>query len=198
MSITKKVLSVMTKKSTRLILLLMAILLLIIIVVLAIPSKDSEFTTISKSSLEKIVDIEDLQTLDYTYNAVAKIKTDNGKDYKYYVAYEGKVVAGVNFSEIDIIVYEEQKKVTVTLPEATIQSYEVNAGTMDYIFVKDKYETETVSAEAYNKCLEDLKIRVESEDTMLKLAKDNAISTIKALVEPWIAQIDNEYIIEVK
>ena len=43
--------------------------------------------------------------------------------------------------EADIIVDEEQKKVTVTLPEATIQSYEVNAGTMDYIFVKDKYES---------------------------------------------------------
>ena len=59
------------------------------------------FHIITASSLEKVLEIDELSTAEYTYNAVAKKHSQDGKEIKYYVAYEGKVTAGVDFEKID-------------------------------------------------------------------------------------------------
>ena len=50
-------------------------------------SKEGEVTTISQSSIEKILDISELSTLEYTYNAVAAGYDEDGKTLLYNVAY---------------------------------------------------------------------------------------------------------------
>ncbi len=154
-------------------------------------------TTISEASLQDIIEISELSTVDYTYNAIAKA-VDEDEEVKYYVAYEGIVTAGINFEKIDIEVDEENKKITFIVPDVEVQDIEVNMGTMEYIFEDDDYETETVSQEAYKISLADLENRVKEENMLFDLAKENAIESVKALFTPWIEQIDETYIVQVR
>lgn len=154
-------------------------------------------TTITKSSLEKVIEINDMSTLDYTYNPITDVKDENGKE-KYHVAYEGKVTAGIDITKINISVDEQNKKILIVVPEAKIQSIDVNMGTMEFIFDKEKYETETVSQEAYKASLDDLEKKANSEKDLLSMAKENAVDAITALITPWVEQIDEQYTVEIK
>ncbi|WMJ22885.1 DUF4230 domain-containing protein [Paludicola sp. MB14-C6] len=167
-------------------------------------NESGKVTTISKSSLEKVIGIEDLSTLEYTYNAVAKVYTDSDqgkrdeKNLKYSVAYKGKVSAGINFNKIKIDVNERNKIVIVTLPNVEIQDVTVDAGTMDYIFTKDKYDTDNIVQEAYKASLSDLNKRVDQKTNLHIIAKENAIQSVKGLLSSWIKSVDNEYVVDVK
>ena len=152
---------------------------------------------ITKSSLEKVIKINDMSTLDYTYNSITDVKDENGKE-KYHVAYEGKVTAGIDIKKINISVDEQNKKILIVIPEAKIQSVDVNMGTMEFIFEKVKYETETVSQEAYKASLDDLEKKANSEKDLLSMAKENAVDAITALITPWVEQIDEQYTVEIK
>ncbi len=178
-----------------------AIVLLIICAIVVIPkmlnSDEEKVVTITKSSLEKIIKINDMSTLEYTYNAIAHVNDEDGKA-KYHVAYEGTVTAGIDITKIDISVDEQNKKIKIVIPEAKIQAVDVDMAKMDFIFEKSKYETETVSQEAYKACLEDLEKRANSEDDLLSMAKENAVDSITALITPWIEQIDEEYSVKIK
>lgn len=154
-------------------------------------------TTISKASLENVLKINDLSTFDYTYNAVTDVKDDKDK-IKYHVSYEGLVTLGIDFSKIDISVDEEKKEISIILPNAQVQDISIDAGTMDYIFENKKYETETVSQESYKASVEDLKKRVDKQESLLEIANYNAITAVKALIEPWVNQLDGQYEVEVK
>lgn len=158
-------------------------------------SNGEKVHTISKASLEKMLEISDLSTLDFTYNAIANVNDENGKP-KYHVAYKGTVTAGIDFSQIGIAFNE--KVITITIPEASVQNVDVDMGTMNFIFEKKKYETETVSQEAYAACREDLDKRAAAEPSLLSMAKENATEAVKALVEPWVQQVDKEYTVEIK
>ena len=182
---------------------LLIVMALIVIVTVFIVSKrwgssDGKVTTVSKASLEKIIELNDLSTLDYTYNAITEVYKDDGETLKYHVAYEGTVTAGIDAEKISVEEDKENKTITISLPKAEIQETSVNMGTMDFIFEKDRYETENVSQEAYKACLQDLSEKAASEKDLLSMARDNAIGAIEALIEPWVQQLDGEYIVEVK
>ena len=119
-------------------------------------SKKETVTTVTKSSLEKILEISDLSTLDFTYNSITDVKDQDKKNVKYHVAYEGTVTAGIDLQKVDISVNEDSHKIVITVPDATVQNTNVDMGGMDFIFEKKKYDTETVSQEAYKACLKDL------------------------------------------
>ena len=177
------------------ILILLVVALAIFAMVQIKRSNGEQVHTISKASLEKMLEISDLSTLDYTYNAIANVNDEDGKP-KYHVAYKGTVTAGIDFSQIGIEFNE--KVITITIPEASVQNIDVDMGTMNFIFEKKKYETETVSQEAYAACREDLEKRAAEEPRLLSMAKENATEAVKALVEPWVQQVDKEYTVEIK
>ena len=164
----------------------------------AIIGEEGTVTTISKASLEKVFEISELSTVDYSYNAVARAYEEDGATPKYYVAYEGTVTAGIDFSKIVIDIDEDTKIITITLPESEIQNTTVDFGSMDYIFENKKYETETVSQEAYELCKTDLARRAAKENVLMTLAKENAVTAVEALVDPWVQQIDGEYKVNIK
>lgn len=159
----------------------------------AIVGEEGKVTTISKASLEKVFEISELSTVDYAYNAIARAYEEDGETPKYYVAYDGTVTAGIDFSKIDIDIDEETKTINLTLPESEILNTTVDFGSMDYIFEKGKDESETVSQEAYELCRADLAERAAKEENLLKLARENAVTAVEALVEPWVQQLDEEY-----
>ena len=69
---------------------------------------------------------------------------------------------------------------------------------VEYIFENKKYETETVSQEAYELCKTDLARRAAKENDLMTLAKENAVTAVEALVDPWVQQIDGEYKVNIK
>ena len=160
-------------------------------------SKKETVTTVTKSLLEKILEISDFSTLVFTYNSITDVMDLDKKNVKYHVAYEGTVTAGIDLQKVDISVNEDSHKIVITVPDATVQNTNVDMGGMDFIFEKKKYDTETVSQEAYKACLKDLENKA-NENTLLSMAKENAVNAITALVSPWVEQMNDEYTIEVK
>lgn len=159
---------------------------------------EGEVNTITESTIKEVFEISELQTADYIYNAVTEVYDDDGDTLKYNVAYEGKVTAGIDFSCIKIDINEEEKEIVIEIPRVIIQETVVNAGTLEYIFTKEKYNDENVFKEAYDVCQKDLDSRASSEKKLMDMACDNAKQVIEALVVPWVNQIDSEYKITVK
>ncbi len=187
------------KTSTKIIFALALIILILIAGwLISTTGEEGKLTTISESSLQKIIEINELSTVDYTYNATVSKTKEDSSEIMYHVAYEGTVTAGIDFHEISFDLNEEEKIITITIPDVEIHNISVNMGTMDYIFTKDKYETETISQEAYKLCKADLKKRIEDEELLKKTARENAISSVEALFKPWIETVDKQYKVVIK
>jgi len=138
-----------------------------------------------------------MKTVEYDYNAIAQVNKDK-KTVKYYVSYKGTVNAGIDFSKIDVSINGNKKIITLELPPVEIQSIEVAMEEMKFIFTKDKYETEKVTQEAYKACCSDLEKRISEENILFDVARDNAVSSIKALFKPLIDASNEDYTIEIK
>ena len=186
------------KKSTKFIVLGgMAVVCVIVLIAIIVPNRGGQMTTISEASLEKVIEINELATVDYTYNAIATAYAEDNETVKYNVAYEGVVNAGIDFKHIDIQLNAEENIIKITLPSVEIQDIRIDSGTLDYIFSKDKYETETISEEALRICKADLEKRVSEEELLKTTAKENAVESIKALFTPWIEVMEVDYTIEI-
>ena len=180
---------------------LVIVIVMIIAAIIVIKMKNSDAgksTTVTKSSLEKVLEISDLSTLDYNYNSIVDVKDEEGEKEKYHVAYEGTVTVGVDMSKVQISVDENIKKITIKVPDPVVQNVNIDMGTLQFIFEKDKYETESVTIEAYNACVADLENKAKQEDSLMTIAKENAINGINALISPWIEQVEGKYTVEVK
>lgn len=156
----------------------------ILLVIIAVPGiylkavSKSKSEIITTSTLEKIINVNDLSTYESIYNGVTQVMNEKKPDkVDYYVSYKAKVKAGIDF-----------KKITIN----------VDISSLDYIFENKKSETATVSEEAYKKCKEDVKIKVNKEDAIYDYAAENAkkevvpqVSQMKSICE--LATIDRYY-----
>lgn len=183
--------------------------ILVVIVVIAIflsgmvlyrnLTTDKEAKIITKSTLQKIVDISDLSTYEAIYNGITAVASvENQAKMDYYVAYEAKIQAGFDFKKLTIDVDDENKVVTINIPEIEITDIDVDIASLDYIFKNKKADNSTVSSVAYKACKADVKKASEKEKTIHKLAKENAINVVKALVNPFIEDLDDNYKLVVK
>ena len=73
----------------------------------------------------------------------------------------------------------------------------MDIASLDYIFENSKANTETVSEEAYKKCIEDVTNDSSSEDAIYELAEQNAQNIVEALLSPFVEQLDSEYQLEI-
>ena len=161
---------------------------------IAVIAITSIFVFITESNLEKIINVSDLSTLEAVYNGIAEVtNSENPDQIDYYVSYEAKVKAGIDFQQVDLDVDNEQKVITVTIPEIKINDVNVDIASLDYIFLNHKANTQTVSEEAYKKCIEDVTNETNAEDTIYELAEENAKNIIEALIKPFVCQLDAEY-----
>lgn len=83
------------------------------------------------------------------------------------------------------------------MPEVKITDINVDIASLDYIFENSKANTETVSEEAYKKCIEDVTNESSSEDAIYELAEQNAQNIVEALLSPFVEQLDSEYQLEI-
>lgn len=188
------------KKTKRKILLSIFTVLLLLIFILSMivyhnrPQNNKESNVITKSTIEKIINTSDVSTFETIYNGVVRVYNEKNTDkIDYYISYESKVQSGFDVKKVKVDMDKEKKIVKVTLPEIKLTDVTVDIGSLDYIFMDDKAETDTVSAEAYKKCTEDAKEKVKSQDEVADLAKENAANFIKAVTEPFVEQLGDEY-----
>lgn len=160
--------------------------------------EEGTVSTVTSATILDVLDISELSTAEYVYNSIARAYEENSTAVKYYVSYEGTITAGIDFKAVHVDVNEEDKTITITLPEIAIQDITVNPGTLEYIFVDKKCETEDIMKESYELCQKDLEEKANNEEDLLLLAKENAEAVVTALIKPWIMQIDNRFSINVE
>lgn len=176
-----------------------AVVVLIGKVVFSINSKEEVPEIITKSTLERIINVSNLSTFEAVYNGVAEVMNEKKPDkVDYYVSYDAKVKAGFDIEKVELDVDNEKKFITVVIPEIKITDTNVDITSLDYIFVNDKANKSTVSEQAYKKCIEDVKNESDSETAIYKLAGQNAKNVIKALVHPFVEQLDDDYELIIK
>ena len=180
--------------------LLIIIALLVVALIVVIPMVKREKTSaevITISTLERIVNVSELSTYTAVYNGVAEVPdSKNPEEVDYYVSYEAKVYAGIDFTQTDISKNEETKEIIVTLPQVHITKVDVDITSLDFIFYDDKTNTSTVIEEAYKACEEDA-FQDGEQQAICDLAKENAKNTVVALVEPFVESMGEEYTLNV-
>lgn len=171
--------------------------LCIIIILGILFSKGGKVTTISESALKEMVESDEFSTVEYTYNSIVSVNNDKNEEM-YHVAYQGIVKLGFDFNEIKITDNQNEKKIYIDIPDIKINSVNIDESSLDYIFTKDKYNTETIFQESYRKSYEDLEVKAENNVKLKEMARENAIVTIDALIKPLEAQLPDDYEIEYK
>lgn len=178
---------------------IIAIIITALMIKIKIFNKKSEPTIISKATLEKVINVSDLSTFEAIYNGVAAVANEeNPENIDYYVSYEAKVKAGIDFELVEVEVNETDKVITVTLPEVKITDVDVDIASLDYIFMNNKANTQTVSEQAYKKCIKDVTKESNSTDEIYESARQNARNIVEALISPFVEQLDSEYKLEIK
>ncbi len=183
-------------------LLLVMILLVGLVAILSIvnqlrPEKEPEIIT--SANLKKIVEVSELSTYECVYNGIAIVNNEKNPDkIDYYVSYNAKVKAGIDFESVVIDINQETKAITVEIPQVTIHSTDVDFDSMDFIFINKKSETSGVTEQAYKQCETDVEKETKVTDAIYELAKKNAENIIKALLTPFVNQLDAEYTVEIK
>ena len=154
--------------------------------------KEKEVTTIAEASLREVIETSELSTVEFIYNSTTTVKNDKGKP-KYHIAYEGTVKAGFDFNKIKLEKDEKNKKIVVIIPEIKINAVNINDKSFDFIFMKDKYDTENTFQEAYKACYKDLENKAKSNENIKKMAYDNAVDTMNAILMPLEEKIPAGY-----
>ena len=131
-------------------------------------NKKDNAQIITESRLEKIINVRELSTFETIYNGIARVSNkENPELIDYYVYYESRVKTGIDFSQVDIAVDPDTKKISVAMPEIIITA-----------------------------CQADVKSKCANEDEIYELAEQNAKKIISALVSPFVEQLDAEYELE--
>ena len=178
---------------------IIAVIITALMIKIKIFNKKSEPTIISKATLEKVINVSDLSTFEAIYNGVAAVENEEKpENIDYYVSYEAKVKAGIDFALVEVEVNEAEKIITVTLPEVKITDVDVDIASLDYIFMNNKANTQTVSEQAYKKCIKDVTKESNSTDEIYESARQNARNIVEALISPFVEQLDSEYKLEIK
>ena len=151
-------------------------------------------TVLTKASLEKIIEVSELSTLQAVYNGIAERKNyKNSEKVDYYVSYEAIVKAGFDFSDLEITIEDEIKQVSIIIPEIKLTETIVDITSLDYMFINEKCDTSTISEEAYKLAIKDVCDETDNIEAVRAIAHQNAEKFIQALVSPFIEQIDPEY-----
>lgn len=154
---------------------------------------------ITVSTLQEIVNVSELSTYTAVYNGITQVMNEEKpEDVDYYVSYEAKVYAGIDFCDVEINVDDEAKKIQITLPEVNITKVDVDIASMDFIFYNSKANTSTVSQEAYKACEADVQQESEKQEAIYELARQNACNVLTALVRPIVEQVDADFQLSVE
>lgn len=133
------------------------------------------------------------------YNGVVEVKNkDNSEKIDYYVSYEARVKAGIDFDKITCTVDDAAQVVKIDIPDVNITDIDVNMSSLDFIFINKKANKSAVTSEAYKACEADVEEESKKQDEIFRLAQQNAVNVMKALVNPIMEQLDADYTLVVE
>lgn len=156
--------------------------------------KENKAQIVTISTLEKVIDISNISTFETIYNGVVRVYNEKNTDkIDYYISYESKVQSGFDIKKVKVEMDEEKKSIIVTLPKIELTDVTVDISSLDYIFMNEKAKNDEAYAGAYKKCVEDAKEKVKSQNQVADLAKENAVNFIKAVTEPFVEQLGDDY-----
>lgn len=182
-----------------------ALILVIVVLVMAfivIPTarnskKQAEVITVS--TLQEIIDVSELSTFTAVYNGIAQVMNqDNPESVDYYVSYEAKVNAGIDFEQVGIDLDKEAKTIRITMPPVELTEVNVDISSLDFIFYNQKLNTSTVTETAYKACEADVEKESQEQQAIYDLAEQNAKNILTALVKPIVDQAETEYTLVVE
>lgn len=144
---------------------------------------------VTESTLEKIVSVSELSTFTAVYNGIAEVTNeDNPEKIDYYVSYNARVKAGLDFKNIKFTIDDQEKVIHASLPPIRINDITVDMASLDFIFYNKKKNSSTVSEEAYKACIADVQTESAKQNAILESAKENAENVIEALIAPITKQ----------
>lgn len=147
---------------------------------------------VSASLIEgELSECSDLATAELTYRGVVDyeegdITLINKKSFM--MTYEATVRAGVDLSQCEIEI--EDQAITVTLPEATIQTTEIDADSIEFYdesFAIFNWEDKEDAVEAMEIAEEDVESEVDEEE-LLEEATTQAHTLVENLLSPFTAE----------
>ena len=155
---------------------------------------------VTACNLERIVELNHLNMYETVYNGVAEVLSgDEGKERTVcYVSYEATVKAGFDFSSLAAEYDFDNKIVTVILPPVELGEPNVDTESLEFIFVKDRYNDENMYVPALTACEKDVEGEIKTNSMILKFAKENAEKMIHAMFDPILAQLEEPYTLIVK
>lgn len=177
--------------------LLVLAIVVLVVVFIVVPTaqndkKQAEIVTVS--TLQEIINVSELSTFTAVYNGIAQVmNADDPELVDYYVSYEAKVNAGIDFEDIYIDVDEDTFTVHITVPPVTLTDVNVDISSLDFIFYNEKANTSTVTEEAFKACEADVEKESQEQEAIYELAEQNAKNVLTALVRPIIDQSETEY-----
>ena len=156
-----------------------------------------EIVTIA--TLQEIINVSELSTFTAVYNGIAEVASEKDPEQvAYYVSYDARVDAGIDFEDVDIAVDHEAKAVTITLPEVTITQANVDIASLDFIFYDPAANTATITQEAFRACEADVEAECAQQADIYELAEQNAENVLRALVSPILEQLDGDYVLTIR
>ena len=126
--------------------------------------REAEITVVS--TLERIINVSDLSTFTAVYNGIAEVKDEKDPDkVDYYVSYEARVEAGIDFSNVNISL--KDGVITVDIPDVKINDIIVDISSLDFLFFDNSANKLTVSEQAYALSQSDARSESESQEAIL-------------------------------
>ena len=154
---------------------------------------------ITETTLKQIINVSELSTFTAVYNGIAEVASEKDPEQvAYYVSYDARVDAGIDFEDVDIAVDHEAKAVTITLPEVTITQANVDIASLDFIFYDPAANTATITQEAFRACEADVETECAQQADIYELAEQNAENVLRALVSPILEQLDGDYVLTIR
>ena len=194
-----------SNKISHLILVALIIIIVLILILISILNKNENQIEIKvKSSLEKIVEKNDLETMNIAYNVIAKkckdeIECDknsnNIDDFDYVVSCKGTITTGIDFSQVKIEVDKETKKIVVEMPEATIKDDPI-IGSIKFLNGEDVSASELPNARKL--CQETVIEKSNADSNLIPSAKEQAKVVLEEFYSQWIKAYDKVYVVEFK
>lgn len=187
----------------KIILIISVIIIVVFIIILGLINKEGSIQVKVKSSLDRLVEKSDLETVNITYNVIAKQCKDKDKcdkksndidDFEYVISCKGTITAGIEFKNVNLEVDEKNKKLLVEMPEAGVT--DINVGSLKFLNGEDLPASKL--ADARKLCEETIKEKSEKDNELLPAAKEQAEIVLTSFYEQWLKSFDKEYTVEVK
>lgn len=180
-------------------LILVVVVLVLFVVIPGARNSKKQAEVITISTLQEIIDVSELSTFTAVYNGIAQVMNqEDPQSVDYYVSYEAKVNAGIDFEEVGIELEEETKTIRITVPPVELTEVNVDIASLDFIFYNQSLNTSTVTETAFKACEADVEKESQEQQAIYELAEQNAKNVLTALVKPIVEQADTEYTLVVE